>query len=232
MLVDASGSFITQREEPRLALVQLAMVGEALQITSAEGTIATPLVPSSGQPLPVTVWDDNVTAWAVDAAADEYFSSYLRCPVRLVYMPDTTRRMVDPTYAGPSDITSFSDGFPLLVVSEASLADLNGRLASKVPMNRFRPNVVLGGARAFQEDAHSAFEAGEASFRIVKPCSRCVVVTTDQTTAEVGKEPLATLASYRKQGSKVMFGQNVLVHTEGTLRVGDAVTWGPLRSPA
>jgi len=226
MLVDPGGAFITQREEPSLARVQMAIAGDVLEASSSEGVCTMPLAPVSGQEMSVTVWDDTVTAWTQDPAVDAYFSAYLRRPVRLVYMPNSTHRVVDPKYAGPTDITSFSDGFPLLVISEASLAELNERLAVPVPMNRFRPNVVLGGATPFQEDEHSAFEAGGLAFRIVKACSRCVVVTTDQATGEVGKEPLATLATYRKQGNKVMFGQNVLVQREGSLHVGDPVTWG------
>jgi hypothetical protein len=118
---------------------------------------------------------------------------------------------------------SFADAFPLLLISEESLADLNTRLPTRVPMNRFRPNLVIAGGEPHVEDRLTTFRIGRLEFKCVKPCDRCVVTTTDQATAERGPEPLRTLATYRKVDGKVLFGQNVVQLTTGRLRIGEPV---------
>jgi len=149
---------------------------------------------------------------------------------RLFTMPKTTTRPVDPDYAPRPAKVGFADAYPLLVIGEASLAALNARLAQRgaapVPMSRFRPNVVISGSDAFEEDTWGAFRMGELVFDAVKPCARCSVTTVDQQTGQVPnpQEPLATLATFRNQGGKVMFGQNLVHRQNGTLAVGDALT--------
>ena len=126
-------------------------------------------------------------------------------------------------FAPPGTRVSSADGFPFLLISEESLADLNRRLAQPLPMNRFRPNLVVAGAEPYAEDEWNRIEVGGIPMRVVKPCDRCVVTTTDQATGERGKEPLRTLATYRNRGGEVMFGQNVVHERRGRLRVGDQV---------
>jgi uncharacterized protein YcbX len=138
-------------------------------------------------------------------------------------MPDRVVRPADPTYAPAGTRVSFADAFPFLLISESSLTDLNSRLATALPMNRFRPNLVVAGGTPFQEDEWNRITIGPIAMRVVKPCGRCVITTTDQMTAERGKEPLRTLATFRRQDGEVMFGQNVVHEAQGQLRLGDPV---------
>jgi uncharacterized protein YcbX len=182
-----------------------------------------PLEPGPSVALPVRIWDDRCTAtWAGEPAA-RWFSDVLETACSLVHIAEANARPVDPDYAPPGHRVGFADAFPFLLVSEASLADLNGRLATPLPMNRFRPNLVIAGVRPFGEDDIGPFTIGGIRFTPVKPCDRCGVTTTDQTTGERGVEPLRTLATYRRSNGKVLFGQNVVHTGTGRLRVGDAL---------
>jgi uncharacterized protein YcbX len=138
-------------------------------------------------------------------------------------MPDQTQRLIDVTYANNNEITSFSDGYPLLLIGQASLEDLNNRLAEPVAMNRFRPNIVFTGGTAFQEDNMKAFEISGINFYGVKPCARCVITTIDQSTGLKGKEPLKTLSTYRSRNNNIYFGQNLLYNGTGSLKIGDRI---------
>jgi len=179
--------------------------------------------------LRVSVWDSVVDAVPVSPYADAWLADYLGMSCRLVYMPDETRRESNAKYAGPDKLVGFADGFAYLLAHEASLADLNARLGKKnhpaLPMNRFRPNLVVAGGGAFEEDGWKEIHVGEAILRAAKPCGRCQVTTTDQTTGEVaGAEPLATLATFRDSHEfGVMFGMNLVTVKEGKVRVGDVV---------
>ena len=233
MVVDAASKFMSQRAHPQMA--QMAQVAVTLNAVSL--TLAAPGMPplriARQAALPalcdVQVWDSVCAAHGMGPAADAWLSRYLGVPCRLVYMPDSTHRAVSPKRAKPGDIVSFADGYPFLLTHEASLADLNARLATPIGMKRFRPNIVVrGAARAWDEDAwkrvHVDTPAGQVSFRVVKPCGRCVVINVDPTTAQRGKEPLRTLAGFRRQGNAVIFGQNLIQDSAGTLAVGDAVS--------
>ena len=131
--------------------------------------------------------------------------------------------MADPRFVNSDIQVSFADGFPFLIISQASLDDLNSRLDSPVEMNRFRPNIVVSGSKPFEEDTWKEIQIGECRFQIVKPCARCEITTINQQTAERGKEPLRTLATYRRDGNKVLFGQNMVALNTGKISVGDAV---------
>ena len=221
MLVDSDGRFLSQRRLPRMALIRQSITGDALILQAEEvADLSLPLYPPPGDPLRVQVWDDLCEAWYCGNEAERWFSEYLGCSARLVYLPESHFRGVDQNYAKAEDRTAFSDGFPLLLISEASLADLNARLASPLSMSRFRPNLVVTGCGPFAEDGWSRLKAGELGLRVVKPCSRCIITTIDPATAERGEEPLKTLAAYRKQGNKVMFGQNLIHDGVGRLAVG------------
>ena len=225
MLVTPRGHFLTQRELPALALVRVVISPPHLRVTAPGAPeLMTPLAPQGGRPVATEVWGDPLRAVAPDHKADEWFSSYLGHEVVLLYVPDEAVREVDRDYAPEGGRTGFADGFPFLLVGEASLADLNARLATPLPMNRFRPNLVVGGSAPFAEDGWRRILIGSIPMQVVKPCARCVVTTTDQATGQRdGDEPLRTLATFRRQDDKVMFGQNVVHYGVGRLKVGDAV---------
>ncbi|MFF3564830.1 MOSC domain-containing protein [Streptomyces sp. NPDC002574] len=233
MLVDAAGKFVTQREQPRLALARAESLPHGGLLLHAPGQ--DPLVvdvPTPGATVPVTIWRDKVEAVTAGVAAAAWFGAYLGMEVTLVHLDDPARRRpVDPDFGRPGETVSFADGFPLLLTTQASLDALNGLIAGgdhahegPVPMNRFRPNAVLTGTEAWAEDTWRRIRIGEVEFRVVKPCGRCVVTTTDQRTAERGKEPLRSLARHRRIGAGLVFGQNVVPLGTGTLRVGDALS--------
>jgi len=225
MVTDPQGRFLTQREEPTLALVHVSISGMHLTLAAAGmGALVIPLAPTGGASARVLVWRDWCDAWEPDRRASEWFSEWLQRPVRLVYMPPGTYRPVDRRYATTGRV-SFADAFPFLLIGSASLRELNRRLAQPVPMTRFRPNLVVEGFDAFAEDHWKVVRIGDLTFDVGKPCARCVVTTTDQDTAERHpmQEPLRTLATYRRRGSDVLFGQNLAHRMGGTLRVGDRV---------
>jgi len=220
MVVDQGGRLVTQREHPRLALLRPALDADRLTVNApGAAPLVLPLHPTESVVVRVTVWHDVCDAIWLGPGPAAWFSGVLGAPVELVYMPDATVRPTDPAYAVGHRV-SFADGFPLLLLSEESLADLNSRLTQPLPMNRFRPNLVIVGGDPYAEDRLRRFEIGGIGFRVVKPCGRCVVTTTDQETAERGVEPLRTLATYRRLEGEVMFGQNVVHRGTGRLRVG------------
>lgn len=228
MLVDENNRFLSQREVPVMACLHVSLHSEGLLVINVRKTdffYRIPFQPASTETITVSVWGESHPAQLVSAEADAWFSEQLDIPCRLVYMPDSTRRLVDENYAGNKEITSFSDGYPLLIIGQASLDDLNSRLSSPLPMNRFRPNIVFTGGTPFQEDDMKQFGIGDVQFFGVKPCARCVITTTDQETAVKGKEPLKTLNTYRNRNNKIYFGQNLLYHGNGTIRVGDTITF-------
>lgn len=223
MLVDEQGGFVTQRELSTLACLHTASRPAGFRVTDTRdgATLDLPWRLDAGVERMCTVWSDRVRSLVGDAAWSAWFSARLGRPVDLVYMPEATRRRTDGRYA--KGLTSLSDGFPYLVISQASLDELNARLDHPVPMDRFRPNLVIAGGTAFQEDGWTELTIGASRFQLVKPCARCVMVTTDQHSGARSVEPLHTLATYRRQGNKVMFGVNAMGDAAGVLRVGDPV---------
>lgn len=224
MLVDEQNNFLTQREFPKMALMQTEFKENRLLVFergNEEDKLILELHPHSSDLFTVQVWDDSCDALHVSYKADELLSEKLNMKCRLVYMPDETKRMVAPDYATNAELTGFSDAFPLLMIGQASLDDLNSRLEQQLPMNRFRPNIVFSGGRPFEEDGMKKFIINEMDFFAVKPCARCVVTTTDQETGVTSKEPLKTLSTYRAANNKIYFGQNILYNKTGKLSVGD-----------
>jgi uncharacterized protein YcbX len=224
MLVDEAGEFMSQRAYPRMALISTHLSDEQLTV-SASGMpdLRIPLRQENGNLIDVEVWGDVNKGMLVGEEADRWFSAYLKFPCRLVRKPDDDPRPVDSIYGADGDQTSFADGFAFLLISEASLEDLNGRLEDPLPMNRFRPNFVVRGCDAYAEDEWGQLHIGGISFRVAEGCPRCAITTTDQETGERGKEPLRTLATYRKVDGEVYFGRNLIHDALGTVRVGDAV---------
>ena len=230
MVVDAAGEFLTQRSHPRMATIWTDLDADVLTLSAPDAdSVEVPLAPEGDAPVRVRVWNTVCDALPASAAADAWLSRYLGFACRLVHMPDSTQRFSNPQYAGNGKLVSFADGYACLLIGEGSLADLNRRLAERghpaLPMNRFRPNLVVSGAAPYAEDGWRGIRIGEAVFRAAKPCGRCQVTTTDQATGEVrGPEPLATLASYRESPEfGIMFGMNLVVEQPGGLRAGDAV---------
>lgn len=223
VVTDLNGKFLTQRTLPRMALVTTQLDGEVLRLRApGMPPLALPIAPVDGAPRIVEVWRDRCDARLVSGEASAWLTQFLATPCELVYMPDDSLRPVDPDYA-PGARVSFADGFPFLLASEQSLAEL-ARRGADVPMSRFRPNLVIAGAPPFAEDAWRAIRIGEVRFRVVKPCARCVVTTIDQETAVATHEPLRTLATFRRRDGNVLFGQNLVHDGPGVVRVGDLVT--------
>ena len=226
MLVDQSGEFLTQRQHTQLALLQVALGDSELAVFSKvdpSRKISFDLEMNSGKEMQVSVWGDVVTALQVAPEVSAWFSDFLGMNVDLVRMPESSHRKLDPRYAVQEESVSFADGMPYVIIGQASLDELNGRLADPVGMDRFRPNLVFSGGEAYAEDQFKQLQIGEVEFQVVKPCARCVMITVDQEKGTKGKEPLATLATYRSQGSKVYFGQNAVALAQGIVRVGDPI---------
>ncbi|HUQ27447.1 MAG TPA: MOSC N-terminal beta barrel domain-containing protein [Usitatibacter sp.] len=229
MVVDRDGEFLSQREHPKMATVWTE-IGDAFLALSAPdvGEVRVPLRPEGGRKLRVQVWGTGCDAVPSSREADQWLTDYLGVQCMLVYMPDDSKRYSNPKFGGADKRVGFADGYAYLLAGEASLADLNAKLMAQghpaIPMNRFRPNIVVSGAGAFAEDEWHDLKIGDALLRTAKPCGRCQVPSTDQATGEVhGPEPLATLATYREGPFGVQFGMNLVTLRQGTIRVGDPV---------
>jgi uncharacterized protein YcbX len=227
MLVDENRQFITQREVPRMALVKIEVDDDGLAASVNGDRIRVTGKHATGETATVQIWSSSVKGAFYPKEVDDWFSGAIGSSCRLVLMPETTERKVNPDYAVRKfeDTVSFADGYPFLLIGEGSLADLNSRLDEPVPMNRFRPNFVVAGSEPFEEDIWKRIRIGSTEFHVVKPSARCVLTTVDQTTGQKnGKEPLKTLSTYRTRNGNVLFGQNLIAETVGgTVHVGDGV---------
>jgi uncharacterized protein len=224
MVVDESGMFLSQRDHPRLALVSTKIKSDGLHVNAAGmPALRLQMNPKPDKVVQVQVHDDITKGMFAGEETKNWFSNFLGVSCLVVFMPEEIMRPVNPDYASNGDMVSFADAFPLLLISQASLDDLNSRLAVPVPMNRFRPNIVVSGCGAYDEDRWKDLRIGDTVLHLMKPCARCVTTTVDQTSGIQGKEPLATLSKYRKVGGNVLFGQNVIPEKNGMLHVGDVV---------
>jgi uncharacterized protein YcbX len=235
--------FFTQREVPKMAAVTVKVTSDGLRVSGEkDGEIAIPFEPDRGSRQNVVVWQSEVEGVAYNGPVSEWFSDALGRKCQLVVMPEAWHRHVNEHFDSGGDIVSFADGYPLLLANEASLEELNKRIGEEngpVPMNRFRPNVVVSGAEPFAEDTWKRVKIGETAFRIPKPCARCVIPTIDQTRGEFdGNEPSRTLATFRRtrqvypdtfeayafQGNEVLFATNLIPENPGeVIRVSDTV---------
>ena len=222
MVVTPDGGFLTQREFPRLALVTPTLKDGTLELSAPHYDSIQLGIQTMGAPMPVKVWSsEGVQAIDQGQEAASWFSDWLGIEVRLVHISDGYIRRLNPQYAvSADDHTGFADGFPILLASEEGLQDLNSRLETPVPMNRFRPNLVVNGCAPFAEDTWNRIQVGDVALAVVKPCARCVVTTIDKNTLETSKEPLKTLGKYRKHKLGAIFGQNAIPLNEGTLQKG------------
>jgi len=232
MVVTREGLFLTQREYPRMATIAPRVEGDVL-VVEAPGLspIRLPLAHAPAAPaIEVLIWDDHVLAADCGDEAAAWFADAVGAPCRLVrFRPDVVRPKISPWTGGLPAAARFSDGYPILLIGQSSLDDLNARLAkagrAALPMNRFRPNVVVEGIDAFEEDFVETFSDGEINLRPVKPCARCPIPSVDQATGIPGPDPLDILQTYRanaRMDGAVTMGMNVIVQ-DGigrTLRVG------------
>jgi uncharacterized protein len=222
MVVTPAGEFLTQREVPRLALVTPALQGDTVVLSAPNYDVIQIGIQKTGTPIPVNIWrSKGVQAIDQGQEAAAWFSDWLGVDVRLVHFAEGYQRRVNERWAvRDDDHTGFADGYPILLTSEEGLQDLNLHLEHPVPMNRFRPNVVVKGCEPFAEDSWNRIRVGDVELAVVKPCARCAVTTIDKETLEQSKEPLKTLGKYRKQALGAIFGQNVIPLKEGCLELG------------
>lgn len=226
MLVDKEGMFLSQRTFPEMALLQVEVGEESLVVFHKKDNvhrIQVPFLPQSDIFKSVQIWEDEVIGQIVGEKVSKWFSGILGMECDLVIMPESTERKLSPKYAVNNESVGFADAMPYLLIGQASLDGLNSKLEKAVPMDRFRPNLVFSGGLPFEDDAWDKIKIGEAEFKITKPCARCVMTTVNQETAEKGKEPLKTLATFRTFDNKVMFGQNMLLLKGDKIKVGDEV---------
>ena len=229
LVVDEAGRGITAREVNQLVLVVPELTESGLLLRAPGRPPLEVPVPDPQAQTPVSLWSSSLTAAAAGPVADDWLTAALGVPARLVHLDDPTRRPTSPTFSRPTDRVSFADGYPLLLATEESLAALNEVVTgapegAPLPMDRFRPNVVVAGFDAWAEDDWRLLRIGDAVFRAVKGCARCVITTLDPETAARGREPIASLARIRRWDGKTWFGINLVPDTAGvTIRVGDDV---------
>lgn len=227
MLVDGEGRFLTQREHPEMALLRVTLQGSRVTVMGRKraDTITLDLTGAAqGDVLKVQIWDDEVEAVEVSPEFSKWFSDELGMDCRLVFFPEPNRRDVDPDYANRGEQVSLADGYPFLIIGQASLDLLNAKLPEALPMRRFRPNFVFSGSHPHEEDAWKLVKIGGVGFEGKKKCGRCVLTTVDPETGTKGPEPLKTLATYRKENNGIYFGENLVALEEGWVREGDKVT--------
>jgi len=225
MLIDKDGMFMTQREHPSMALFKTSVNEAGIAVHHSGDEIIIPFH-TDGAVIRTSIWEDSVDVEIAGQEVSNWFSKKLGMECRLVSFPEKNPRPVDAAYSIRNEQVSLADGYPLLIIGQSSLDDLNRRMKTPLPMNRFRPNIVFTGGESFEEDEWKNFKAGDCRFAAVKPCARCALTTVNQDTAEKGIEPLATLASYRRKDNNVYFGQNVLTLQPGKIAVGDEIIFG------
>lgn len=227
LLIDENNQFVSQRTFAKMAMLQPELNEGHMCITDRTGKnsmLKFDLSEPSSTAEMVTVWDDTMPAKEVSQEASNWFSRALEMPLRLMYMHEESIRQADQRYAvNESDHVSFADGYPVLITSEASMDQLNAKTSLEQSVDRFRANIILSGIGPHEEDTLRQIRIGRQELFGVKPCARCVMTTIDPSTAEAGKEPLKTLATYRKVGNKILFGENFIPTNESHIRVGDKV---------
>lgn len=224
LLVNELGLGLQQFDNPRLSMVTVSLVENGLRVQApAMPTLHVPLQPQHTHPITAKWYRGSCEALPVSRQADEWFQHFMNMYCRLVFMPEETQRFVEPTYALDRDLAAFTS-FPYHLLGESSFNDLNQRLETPVPLDRFRPNLVIAGAPPFAEDQWRTFKINQHTFHTVRPCDRCAITTVDASVGvRTNKEPLKTLARYRTFQQKVLFGQYLLSRDTGTLHVGDPV---------
>ncbi|MEM9895012.1 MAG: MOSC N-terminal beta barrel domain-containing protein [Bacteroidota bacterium] len=224
MIVDKRNVALTQRTHPILSQISVDLDNDGIHLSYNGSSIRLTETTSVGKHIEVEIWGDKVTAITASASQNRWISEIVGDPCQFVFMSETAVRRVSMKYARNDEEVSFADGAPYLLIGQSSLADLNDRLEIPVPMNRFRPNIVIAGSEAYEEDTWQDFNIGGVSFYGTHTCKRCVFTTVDQETGIRGKEPVKTLSTYRKQGNQIAFGLNVNSIGTGKVQIGDSLT--------
>jgi uncharacterized protein YcbX len=226
MLVNENNQFMTQRDVHKMSLFKQSLTNSEVTVSFANASLNIPFVHSLLEtPIETKVWDDGVTVFEINTEYSEWFSNYLNVRCKLVAFPESGTRPVHADYKLKDEHVSLADAYPLLIIGQSSLDDLNSRLEEAVPMNRFRPNLVFTGGEPYEEESWRDFKIGANRFVGVKPCARCIVTTINQATGEKGREPLLTLSKYRRQGEKILFGQNVIPVDYNEIHEGEEITF-------
>lgn len=223
MLLDEKNAFLTQRQIPEMALFRLSLAGEELTVSHNTESISFGINQLSGKLIPSQVWDDPASTTEVDPLVSEWFSEKFNRKVRLVRMTDPKSRTHFVEKLSGRLPVSFADGYPYLLVGEASLNHLNQQLTEPVDILRFRPNIVVATAEPHEEDDWALFQAGTARFANIKPCARCKIITINPRDAARDEEPLKVLSRYRKRDNQVFFGTNLICTKEGSISIGDLI---------
>lgn len=224
MIVDGENRFITQRNFPQMSLLGVSILPEGIEIYDKRNARDKIYVLHTSDKIPakVTVWGDVCLAEKyISPEVSDWLSRKTGKKCSLVFAPDAMKRKVDGRYSPIEVDTRFADSFPYLLANEASLNEVNIRAGKAFEMIRFRPNIVFEGAEPFQEDEWQKVKIGQVVFHVVKPCARCAIPTIDPESGKKGAEPLATLAAFRKQNNKILFGQNMVAENEGEIKTGD-----------
>ena len=223
MLIDEQGKFVTQRTVPEMSQIRIELFEDRMSVEMlGMGSIEIPFT-ATGPRLRAEIWKDTLGVQEVSNSSHEWFSDALQRKIRLVCMPDDVSRQVDPAFARLGDEVGFADGYSFLMLSQASLDDLSERMGSKMDALRFRPNLVIQGVSAFEEDEYQDFSINDVSFKAVKPCARCVIPTIDPATGKKDPKLNKVLAEYRTKENSIMFGQNLIHDGVGILKVGSEV---------
>ncbi len=223
MLIDDKNEFITQRLFPQMIFINVKIENGNLIFTHTKKSIEPLKISVKDFPqnkINVKIWDDVCQGNLYNNKINNWFSDAIETNCKLVYMPNSTERKTSTKYFPESKNVSFADGYPFLIIGEESLNLLNSKLNNPVEMKNFRPNFVFSGGSAHDEDNWKNIKIGEINFSVVKPCARCVITTIDSN-ANKNKEPLATLSTYRNFNNKILFGQNMVAHAQGTINIGD-----------
>ncbi len=224
MIVDESNNFLTQRRISSMALIRTSLENDVLKLEHTlrkNSPFHIPVNQYTSEQTEVKIFEDTVPAYFVSTEADKWLSENLGIKCRLVTITDNIKRFVDKKYARNNETLNFADGFPFLLIGRAALDYLNSKMKTKLSADRFRPNFIFTGGNPHDEDNWDEIKIGNVKFKVAKPCARCVITTVDQTTAKRGKEPLLTLSTYRKEGNKIYFGQNLLAENTGSVSTGD-----------
>lgn len=227
IIVDAENNQITQRTHPHLSQIKIRIESDNI-VASHNGfaDLEIPLTISQDPKINVTVWNEQqVEALEADSVINSWISKVAKSECRLAFMPEDGKRAINPERARNNENVSFADGYPYLIVSEESLEDLNSRMEKTLPMHRFRPNIVVAGEKPYGEDGWKDFKIGTVDFYGTNACKRCVFTTINQETGEKGVEPLKTLATYRREGSEVIFGLNAIASSDGIIKTGDHINF-------
>lgn len=224
MVVDSEANCVTQRKTPKMCLIETAISDGSLEL-SLEGGDQRYTVPAGGHEIrQSSVWGTDVQGEDCGDEAADWISAFLNKPCRIIHMPSTYTRLVDPNYATQQERVGFADGFPLLITTRSSLADFNRKLGSEIGMERFRPNIVIDGNQAWAEDNWKTLTINGINLSMAKPCSRCIMPSIDPQTAQKQMQINQALQAYRRRERETYFGQNALYDRMGEIQIGDSLT--------